>query len=99
MQRVGDVVGHSSAGAAAIGLVALWLLVGLWRAFPSWWQTGLYGITSAVTFIMVFVIQHTQSRQIAATQHKLDELIEAHYKSFETDGDSALSESPRRILT
>ena len=30
---------------------------------------------SAITLIMVFVIQHTQSRQQVATQLKLDELI------------------------
>ena len=28
-----------------------------------------------MTFVMVFVIQHTQQRQVAATQRKLDELI------------------------
>ena len=33
--------------------------------------------TSAVTLMMVFVIQHTQGREQAATQRKLDELLRA----------------------
>jgi low affinity Fe/Cu permease len=34
-------------------------------------------VTSTVTLAMVFVIQHTQSREQAATQRKLDELLRA----------------------
>ena len=37
--------------------------------------TVLYTSTASVTFVMVFVIQHTQSRQTTALQRKLDELI------------------------
>ena len=33
--------------------------------------------TSAITLVMLFVIQHTQSREQAATQRKLDELLRA----------------------
>ncbi len=43
--------------------------------FPDWWQTTFYVVAGSVTFVMVFVIQHTQQRQIAATQRKLDELL------------------------
>ena len=43
--------------------------------FPGWWQTAMYSVTGSVTFVMVFVIQHTQQRQVAATQRKLDELL------------------------
>ena len=42
---------------------------------PGWWETTLYVVTGSVTFVMVFVIQHTQQRQTAATQRKLDELL------------------------
>jgi low affinity Fe/Cu permease len=37
----------------------------------------LYSVTASVTFVMVFVIQHTHSRQTTAVQRKLDELIRA----------------------
>jgi low affinity Fe/Cu permease len=51
--------------------------VGLATGFPAWWATVLYSATASVTFVMVFVIQHTQSRQTTALQRKLDELIRA----------------------
>jgi low affinity Fe/Cu permease len=34
-------------------------------------------VVAAVTLAMVFVIQHTQARQQAATQRKLDEILQA----------------------
>jgi low affinity Fe/Cu permease len=56
-------------------MVVVWGVVGVVAGFPAWWQTVLYSVAASVTFVMVFVIQHTQGRQIAATQRKLDELI------------------------
>lgn len=34
-------------------------------------------VSSSVTLVMVFAIQHTQTRQQSATQRKLDELLRA----------------------
>jgi low affinity Fe/Cu permease len=34
-------------------------------------------LVAALTLAMVFVIQHTQARQQAATQRKLDEILQA----------------------
>jgi low affinity Fe/Cu permease len=45
--------------------------------FPNGWIVAFESVTSAVTLAMVFVIQHTQSREQAATQRKLDELLRA----------------------
>ena len=45
--------------------------------FPETWETAFAAAAAAVTTIMVFVIQHTQSREQAAVQLKLDELIRA----------------------
>jgi low affinity Fe/Cu permease len=45
--------------------------------FPSRWVAAFEVSVSAVTLVMVFVIQHTQGREQAATQRKLDELIRA----------------------
>jgi low affinity Fe/Cu permease len=45
--------------------------------FPSRWVAAFEVSVSAVTLMMVFVIQHTQGREQAATQRKLDELIRA----------------------
>jgi low affinity Fe/Cu permease len=77
LHRLGAIVAHSMAGVAAGIVVGLWIAEGVVAHFPHWWEVGLYSTTGAVTFVMVFVIQHTQSRQVAAIQRKLDELIRA----------------------
>jgi low affinity Fe/Cu permease len=61
----------------ATAVLGAWVIVGLVAGFPAWWETDLYVLTGSVTFVMVFVIQHTQSRQITALQRKLDELVRA----------------------
>ena len=38
-------------------------------------ETVLYSTSASVTLVMVFAIQHTQSRQQLTTQRKLDELL------------------------
>ena len=75
LHRVGDAVANSTAGVAAATMIAVWTLVGVVIRFPEWWLTVLYAVTASITFVMVFVIQHTQQRQTAATQRKLDELL------------------------
>jgi len=50
----------------------------LWcSAFPISWLATFSAGAAAITLVMVFVIQHTQSREQLATQLKLDELIRA----------------------
>ena len=73
-----------------------WLVVGLRYRFPDWWETVLYSVTSAVTLVMVFVIQHTQTRQQSATRRKLDELLRAMPAAY--DGLIAVAEAPDHEL-
>jgi low affinity Fe/Cu permease len=68
---------HAAAGISAAAAVIAWTIVGFAVGFNSWWQTTLYAVSSSVTLVMVFAIQHTQSRQQSATQRKLDELLRA----------------------
>ena len=77
MHGVGGAVANAATGVVAAMLVVVWLLVGVVVGFPEWWTAVLYVVTGAVTFVMVFVIQHTQARQITALQRKLDELVRA----------------------
>jgi low affinity Fe/Cu permease len=72
---VGDVVANALTGLVVAVIAASWIAVGVATSFPQWWETSLYSATATVTLVMVFVIQHTQNRQIAALQRKLDELI------------------------
>ena len=62
---------------AVAALTALWLVLGFVVGFPAWWNNVLYTVTSSITLVMVFVIQHTPARQQAATQRKLDEVVRA----------------------
>jgi low affinity Fe/Cu permease len=64
--------------------VVAWAILGLPFRYPGWWQTTLYAVTGSVTFVMVFVIQHTQERQTLATQRKLDELIRSSATADDT---------------
>jgi low affinity Fe/Cu permease len=64
--------------AIAVGVMLVCaLVVGIALGFPSGWIVAFEAGTSAITLAMVFVIQHTQSREQAATQRKLDELLRA----------------------
>jgi len=77
LHRVGDVTSMSGVAALVAGLVVVYLLVLAIKGFPESWQVGFATFAGAVTLVMVFVIQHTQSREQLATQVKLDELIRA----------------------
>ncbi len=59
--------------AAVVCLVVAIAVVG----FPAHWVAVFEVTASGLTLVMVFAIQHTQGREQAATQRKLDELIRA----------------------
>jgi low affinity Fe/Cu permease len=60
-----------------VSLLVLSVVVGAVLRFRSGWVTVFEVGTSAVTLMMVLAIQHTQGREQAATQRKLDELLRA----------------------
>src|SRR5689334_23549165 len=68
-------VGRSSTFVLAIGVVVLWAVSGPVFGWSDTWQLVINTGTTIVTFLMVFVIQNTQSRDTQAMQLKLDELI------------------------
>jgi low affinity Fe/Cu permease len=68
-------VGRSSTFVLAIGVVLLWAVCGPFFEWSDTWQLVINTGTTIVTFLMVFVIQNTQSRDTQAMQLKLDELI------------------------
>src|SRR6201981_2340318 len=68
-------LGRSTAFVLAILGVGLWAVTGPFFGWSDTWQLVINTGTTIVTFLMVFVIQNTQSRDTQAMQLKLDELI------------------------
>jgi low affinity Fe/Cu permease len=85
-------------GVALSIVVALIVLVAVGAAlgFPTGWVAGFEVGASAITLMMVFAIQHTQGREQAATQRKLDEIL----KAIPGAGDHLmmLEEAPREVM-
>jgi low affinity Fe/Cu permease len=68
-----------SPAAFAVGLlgVIVWAVTGPWYHYSDTWQLVINTGTSVITFLMVFLIQNTQTRDAKAMQLKLNELIRA----------------------
>ena len=69
--------GSLGAFVAALGVIITWAASGPAFHFNDTWQLVVNTGTTIVTFLMVFLIQHTQNSDTAAMQIKLDELIRA----------------------
>ena len=67
--------GQPVAFLTAAGLVLLWAVTGPLFHYSDTWQLVINTSTTIVTFLMVFLIQHTQNRDTLALQLKLSELI------------------------
>jgi len=75
--RVSRIAGHYLAFAAAITILLIWLMTGPLFGFSDTWQLVINTSTSIITFLMVFLIQNSQNRDLRAIHLKLDELIHA----------------------
>ena len=74
-------VGRSSTFVLAMAVVLLWAASGPIFGWSDTWQLVINTGTTIVTFLMVFVIQNTQTRDTQAIQLKLDELIRVSEKA------------------
>ena len=59
----------------AMLLILVWVLTGPVFGFSDTWQLIINTATTIVTFLMVFIIQHTQRIDTESMQVKMDELI------------------------
>ena len=69
--------GRSITFTLACVVILLWITTGPLFHYSDTWQLAINTATTIVTFLMVFLIQHTQNRDAEAVQIKLDELIRA----------------------
>ena len=79
--RVASAVTHWAGRPGAILLAAavivVWAALGPVFHFSDTWQLVINTGTTIVTFLMVFLLQHTQNKDTLAIHTKLDELIRA----------------------
>jgi low affinity Fe/Cu permease len=75
LHRLAELSAHAAVAPTIAIAVAVFLGALTIAGDPASWQTAFATTASAITLVMVFVIQHTQSRQQAAIQLKLDELV------------------------
>jgi low affinity Fe/Cu permease len=92
-QRVVEGVGSTATASLALLLMLGWIVVGLATGFREPWLDILVGVSGAVTFVMVFFIEHTTGRQLRAISLKLDEMIRS-----QAEADDVVIAAERRPL-
>jgi len=73
--KVSLIVGSAKTFAAACLLIFLWALSGPMFHFSDTWELIINTVTTIITFLMVFIIQNSQNRDMKSIHLKLDELI------------------------
>jgi low affinity Fe/Cu permease len=74
-QKTSQLAGRPGTFILAVAVIVVWGVSGPLFGFSDTWQLVINTGTTIVTFLMVFLIQHTQNRDSLAFQVKLDELI------------------------
>ncbi len=73
--KVSEIIGSPWAFVVALGAIIVWIVSGPFLGFSDTWQLIINTSTTIVTFLTVFLIQHTQNKNDRATQLKLDEIL------------------------
>jgi low affinity Fe/Cu permease len=74
-QKTAVWTGHPIAFLSAAAVVVLWIVTGPLFDYSDTWQLVINTGTTIITFMMVFLIQNTQNRDMVAVQLKLSELV------------------------
>ena len=69
--------GRSATFTIACTSILAWIATGPLFNYSDTWQLAINTATTIITFLMVFLIQHTQNIDSQVVQIKLDELIRA----------------------
>ena len=80
-QSTAEAVGSPWAFVAAVVVTLVWALSGPYYRYSDTWQLVINTGTTIATFLIVFLIQHTQNRDARVIHLKLDELIRAVEKA------------------
>ena len=74
-QKTATYTGHPVAFLLAAGTIVIWIVSGPLFGYSDTWQLVINTGTTIVTFLMVFLIQNTQNRDMLSMQLKLSELV------------------------
>jgi low affinity Fe/Cu permease len=77
LHAVDRLASHSVVAVVVVTADAVWVAGSLVLHFPTRLENIFQTLVAALTLAMVFVIQHTQTREQIATQRKLDEILRA----------------------
>jgi len=75
--KISQATGSFWTFSAAFAIVLVWAATGPIFHFSETWQLVINTGTTIITFLMVFIIQHAQNKDMRAVQIKLNELIAA----------------------
>jgi len=79
--RITKATGSPYAVVIACLIIFVWLITGSLFHYSDTWQLVINTGTTIVTFVMVFIIQHSQNKDTTAIQLKLNELIATNSRS------------------
>lgn len=96
-------LGSSLAFICAVVLVLGWAITGPIFHYSDAWSLFINTVTTVITFVMIFIVQNTQNRDMLAIHLKLDELLRATDKarnaliSIEEAAEKEIKETQRLI--
>lgn len=96
--KITKITGGVYAFIIAIVIVIVWAVTGPIFKFSDTWQLVINTGTTIVTFLMVFVIQHSQNKDTVALQLKLNELIAASEASNKLIGVEELTDDELEVM-
>lgn len=73
--RVAHLAGTSGAFVLACALILVWVISGPIFGFSQEWQLVINTGTTIVTFLMIFLVQHTQNVDTAIIKKAVEELV------------------------
>src|SRR6516164_1851865 len=98
-QWASDLAGKARTFVIAFLLIVVWGVTGPLFGWSDTWQLVVNTATSIITFLMVFLLQHTQNRDTIAMQLKLDALIDASEQASDRFiGLEGLSEAELQVI-
>jgi low affinity Fe/Cu permease len=74
-EKTSEIVGSAPAFVAAVAIIIAWAVLGPVFGYSDTWQLVINTGTTIITFLIVFLIQNSQNREMRVIRLKLDELL------------------------